>query len=85
MRGETSLAANCCSELWEVYDLHRLDFADAYLVASDERSGVGQIVLGESAPAGQGESAQPAQGTRGAVDQLVRDRSPSLLALKPGV
>ena len=28
----------------EVYDVHRLDFADAYLVASAERSGVGQIV-----------------------------------------
>lgn len=28
----------------EVYDLHRLDFADAYLVASAERSGVGEIV-----------------------------------------
>ena len=28
----------------EVYDRHRLDFADAYLVASAERSGVGQIV-----------------------------------------
>jgi predicted nucleic acid-binding protein len=27
----------------EVYDLERLDFADAYLVASAERSGVGQI------------------------------------------
>lgn len=27
----------------EVYDLHRLDFADAYLVASAERAGVGQI------------------------------------------
>lgn len=28
----------------EVYDVHRLDFADAYLVASAERSGLGQIV-----------------------------------------
>lgn len=28
----------------EVYDLDRIDFADAYLVASAERSGVGQIV-----------------------------------------
>ncbi len=27
----------------EVYDRHRLDFADAYLVASAERSGVRQI------------------------------------------
>lgn len=27
----------------EVYEVHRLDFADAYLVASAERSGVGQI------------------------------------------
>lgn len=27
----------------EVYDVHRLDFADAYLVASAERSGLGQI------------------------------------------
>jgi len=28
----------------EVYDDHRLDFADAYLVASAERTGVGEIV-----------------------------------------
>ena len=28
----------------EVYEAHRLDFADAYLVASAERSGVGIIV-----------------------------------------
>ena len=28
----------------EVYDAHRLDFADAYLVASAERTGVGEIV-----------------------------------------
>lgn len=28
----------------EVYDVHRLDFADAYLVASAERTGVGVIV-----------------------------------------
>ena len=27
----------------EVYDVQRLDFADAYLVASAERSGLGQI------------------------------------------
>jgi predicted nucleic acid-binding protein len=27
----------------EVYEVHRLDFADAYLVASAERSGVGVI------------------------------------------
>ncbi len=27
----------------EVYDVHRLDFADAYLVASAERSGVGVV------------------------------------------
>jgi len=27
----------------EVYDVHRLDFADAYLVASAERAGVGVI------------------------------------------
>ena len=27
----------------EVYEIHRLDFADAYLVASAERSGVGVI------------------------------------------
>jgi predicted nucleic acid-binding protein len=27
----------------EVYEVHRLDFADAYLVASAERSGVGTI------------------------------------------
>lgn len=28
----------------EVYDEHRLDFADAYLVASAERTGVGELV-----------------------------------------
>lgn len=28
----------------EVYDEHRLDFADAYLVAGAERSGVGDVV-----------------------------------------
>ena len=28
----------------EVYDKHRLDFADAYLIACAERTGVGQIV-----------------------------------------
>jgi len=28
----------------EVYEVHRLDFADAYLVASAERSGVEQIL-----------------------------------------
>ena len=27
----------------EVYDVHRLDFADAYLVASAERSGIGVV------------------------------------------
>jgi predicted nucleic acid-binding protein len=27
----------------EVYEVHRLDFADAYLVASAERTGVGVI------------------------------------------
>lgn len=27
----------------EVYEIHRLDFADAYLVASSERTGVGVI------------------------------------------
>jgi predicted nucleic acid-binding protein len=27
----------------EVYEVHRLDFADAYLVASAERTGVGAI------------------------------------------
>jgi predicted nucleic acid-binding protein len=27
----------------EVYEVHRLDFADAYLVASAERSGVGAV------------------------------------------
>lgn len=34
-------------ELWhrsvEVYEVHRLDFADAYLVASAERTGIGVI------------------------------------------
>jgi len=28
----------------EVYEAHRLDFADAYLVASAERTGVGEVV-----------------------------------------
>ncbi len=28
----------------EVYEVHRLDFADAYLVASAERTGIGVIV-----------------------------------------
>jgi predicted nucleic acid-binding protein len=28
----------------EVYDVHRLDLADAYLVASAERTGVGEVV-----------------------------------------
>lgn len=28
----------------EAYDAHRLDFADAYLVASAERTGIGEIV-----------------------------------------
>lgn len=28
----------------EVYDVHRLDFADAYLVASAERSGIDEVV-----------------------------------------
>ena len=27
----------------EVYEIHRLDFADAYLVASAERTGIGAI------------------------------------------
>lgn len=27
----------------EVYEVHRLDFADAYLIASTERTGVGVI------------------------------------------
>ena len=27
----------------EVYEVHRLDFADAYLIASAERTGVGAI------------------------------------------
>lgn len=27
----------------EIYDIHRLDFADAYLIASAERSGIGEI------------------------------------------
>ncbi len=27
----------------EVYDIHRLDFADAYLVASAERTGIGVV------------------------------------------
>lgn len=27
----------------EVYEVHRLDFADAYLVASAERTGIGEI------------------------------------------
>ena len=28
----------------EIYDIHRLDFADAYLVANAERTGIGVVV-----------------------------------------
>ncbi len=28
----------------EIYDIHRLDFADAYLVANAERTGIGMVV-----------------------------------------
>ena len=38
------LDADLLQRAVEVYDVHRLDFADAYLVASAERTGVGVIV-----------------------------------------
>ena len=37
------LDADLLQRAVEVYDVHRLDFADAYLVASAERTGVGII------------------------------------------
>jgi len=37
------LDADLLQRAVEVYEVHRLDFADAYLVASAERSGVGVI------------------------------------------
>jgi predicted nucleic acid-binding protein len=37
------LDAELLQRVVEVYEVHRLDFADAYLVASAERSGVGII------------------------------------------
>ena len=37
------LDADLLQRAVEVYEVHRLDFADAYLVASAERSGVGSI------------------------------------------
>ena len=38
------LDADLLQRAVEVYEVHRLDFADAYLVASAERTGVGVIV-----------------------------------------
>lgn len=38
------LDADLLQRAVEVYEFHRLDFADAYLVASAERTGVGVIV-----------------------------------------
>lgn len=37
------LDADLLQRAVEVYEIHRLDFADAYLVASAERSGIGVI------------------------------------------
>ncbi len=37
------LDADLLQRTVEVYELHRLDFADAYLVASAERTGVGAV------------------------------------------
>lgn len=37
------LDADLLQRAVEVYDVHRLDFADAYLVASAERTGIGVI------------------------------------------
>jgi predicted nucleic acid-binding protein len=37
------LDADLLQRAIEVYDVHRLDFADAYLVASAERTGIGVI------------------------------------------
>ena len=37
------LDADLLQRAVEVYEVHRLDFADAYLVASAERTGVGVI------------------------------------------
>jgi predicted nucleic acid-binding protein len=37
------LDADLLQRAVEVYDVHRIDFADAYLVASAERTGVGVI------------------------------------------
>ena len=37
------LDADLLQRTVEVYELHRLDFADAYLIASAERSGVGVV------------------------------------------
>lgn len=39
----TVVVAELAQRAVEVYDIHRLDFADAYLVASAERSGVGSV------------------------------------------
>ncbi|MFT7649259.1 MAG: putative nucleic acid-binding protein [Candidatus Poriferisodalaceae bacterium] len=38
-----TLDASLLLRALEIYDVHRLDFADAYLVASAEVSGVGQV------------------------------------------
>ena len=37
------LDADLLQRAVEVYDVHRLDFADAYLVASAERTGIGVV------------------------------------------
>ena len=37
------LDADLLQRAVEVYEVHRLDFADAYLIASAERTGVGVI------------------------------------------
>lgn len=39
----TVVDADLLQRAVEVYDIHRLDFADAYLVACAERSGVGVV------------------------------------------
>ncbi len=41
--GITVVDADLLQRAVEVYDIHRLDFADAYLVACAERSGIGLV------------------------------------------
>ena len=43
------LDADLLQRAVEVYEVHRLDFADAYLVASAERTGIGVIATFEQA------------------------------------